>query len=93
MSNFIGKSFFQSIDINMSNKRPLKSNFEAYDGWRKHPLLNVNLRKDYKYLLPGFKYGVGLFVIYYILDKTMNIDEKIFGKPYHPGGHGHGKHH
>lgn len=46
--------------------------WEKYEAWRKHPLLQVKMR----HMFPGFKYGVGAFAIYVVIERAMNA-----GKP------------
>jgi len=53
-----------------------------HESWRKHPMLNGNLRE----MFPGMRYAVALFSTYVVFEFVSN---KLF-PPSHGHGHGHG---
>jgi NADH dehydrogenase (ubiquinone) 1 beta subcomplex subunit 3 len=56
----------------MSGQTGAGFQWEKYEAWRKHPLLQFNKRNA----LPGFFLGLGAFAVYVVYDKATTDPSK-----------------
>ena len=47
-------------------------NWSKYEAWRRHPMLNNNLR----FAVPGIGYGAAAFAVYVVYDKVFGAKEE-----------------